>query len=248
MDAYRRLVEWTRHFQGEALDVIRAYLGVGLFVRGVLLVQDSTLMLQHTAEPAFVSAALMHYVAVAHLVGGLLLAVGLFTRVAALVQVPILFGAVFFVHLHEGLLAAGQSLEFAALVLVLLLVLSVFGSGRWSADHYLFERPTGVPLDERIFGSFKLPDDVERDIPERSTRTSSSNTGATEARECACGRDLNHPRVTVEPRYGFLSGVRFLIGISAPVKEVVYWCEECGTVMQRSRDPDTLEKYRWHTS
>ncbi len=65
---------------------------------------------------------------------------------------------------------------------------------------------------------------------------------------CNCGNDLNHPGVVVEPRYGLLGSLLFLLGISAPVKEVVYWCEKCGTVMQRSRDAALLKKYRWHTS
>jgi rubrerythrin len=39
-----------------------------------------------------------------------------------------------------------------------------------------------------------------------------------------------------------------MLGISAPVKEIVWYCEECGTVMNRSRDPELLERYRWHTS
>ena len=66
--------------------------------------------------------------------GGAFLAVGLYTRIAALVQVPILAGAVFLVHWHDGLLSADQSLEFSALVLFLLVLVCAFGSGRWSLD------------------------------------------------------------------------------------------------------------------
>src|SRR5688572_20796337 len=81
-----------------------------------------------------------HYVAAAHIVGGILLAIGLRTRLAAALQVPVLLGAVFFVHRAEGLLAVGQSLEFAALVLVMLITYALFGAGRVSADHWLAER------------------------------------------------------------------------------------------------------------
>jgi len=65
---------------------------------------------------------------------------------------------------------------------------------------------------------------------------------------CSCGNDLDHPRVTAEPKYGLFASLFFLLGISAPVKEVVFWCEVCGTVMKRSRDPELLNQYRWHTS
>jgi hypothetical protein len=54
--------------------------------------------------------------------------------------------------------------------------------------------------------------------------------------------------VTAEPRYGWSAGFFFMLGISAPVKEVVFRCEKCGTVMKRTRDSDILREYRWHTS
>ncbi len=56
-------------------------------------------------------------------------------------QIPILFGAVFFVHWQEGLFAAGQSgqsLELAALVLFLLVLVFLAGSGDLSMDHHFF--------------------------------------------------------------------------------------------------------------
>jgi putative oxidoreductase len=74
----------------------------------------------------------------AHLAGGALLALGLITRTAAIVQIPALIGAVFFVHLREGLFRTGQSLELSSLVLFLLCVFAVFGGGRLSLDHYAF--------------------------------------------------------------------------------------------------------------
>ena len=65
---------------------------------------------------------------------------GLGTRVAAAVQIPPLIGAVLFVHIGEGLLTAGQSLEFAALVLAMLSAFTVFGAGRVSLDAWLPKR------------------------------------------------------------------------------------------------------------
>jgi uncharacterized membrane protein YphA (DoxX/SURF4 family) len=74
----------------------------------------------------------------AHFGGGALLALGLVTRLAAAIQVPALVGAVFFVHIHDGLMSQSQSLELAVLVLFMLLVFMVFGAGRLSLDRYLF--------------------------------------------------------------------------------------------------------------
>ncbi len=118
------------------LDALRVYLGTGLFFRGLaLLMTDGGLQqLLGATEPGLGLTGLSVYVIAAHLVGGALLAVGLYTRLAALVQLPVLVGAVFLVHWRDGLLSADQSLEFSALVLFLLLLVCTFGSGRWSLD------------------------------------------------------------------------------------------------------------------
>lgn len=118
------------------LDVIRVYLGAGLFVRGLALVGLDAGILQLTGGvmPGIPLRGVAIYVMGAHLVGGAFLIVGLYTRLAALIQLPILVGAVFLVHWQEGLLSANQSLEFSALVLFLLLLVCVFGSSDWSLD------------------------------------------------------------------------------------------------------------------
>jgi uncharacterized membrane protein YphA (DoxX/SURF4 family) len=273
MPMYRNLVDWIDGHQEVVLDIIRVYLGVGLFVRGVLFVTqtDGVAALVDMSEFSLASAALVHYVTFAHLLGGLMLAAGLLTRIAALAQIPILVGAVFLVHLHDGLLSADQSLEFSALVLFLLVVVFVFGSGRWSADYYVFEQEAseedlepwwreddveatgdGATPDEAPVGSAEpnapTPAGSDDGMPVATQTAPSTVTASPRVQQCACGNDLSHPRVTVEPRYSWTSGFFFMLGISAPVKEIVFYCEECGTVMKRSQDPDLLERYRWHTS
>ncbi len=122
-------------------DLMRTYLGIGLFVRGVLFVSQPELVLGYLQDVHswFLPYVLVHFVAVAHLCGGVMLALGLATRLAAALQVPILFGAVFLVHSQAGLLNVGQSLEFSGLVLALLIVYLTFGSGRLSIDAFLKE-------------------------------------------------------------------------------------------------------------
>lgn len=223
----------------------------------------------------FWSGMVVHYVAVAHLVGGALMAIGLLTRIAALVQVPVLVGAVFLVHSQNALLSANQSLEFSALVLFLLLVIFAFGSGQWSADAYIFGRATsrqpeagqasraalpttdedaagqkgGIapsPAPPQYASSHAVQPDVAVSEAVASPPVEREAVWTTKAETCDCGNDLNHPRVTVEPRYSTWALLYFLLGISAPVKEVVFWCETCSTVMKRTRDPDVLRKYRYH--
>jgi uncharacterized membrane protein YphA (DoxX/SURF4 family) len=118
-------------------DLLRIYLGVALFVRGALFVADPGRVLSFVVRSGdwFWPLLIAHYVGMAHLGGGILLTLGLATRLAAAIQVPILFGAVFLVHWHEGILSAGQGLELAGLVLVMLLAFSIFGAGPLSLDH-----------------------------------------------------------------------------------------------------------------
>jgi len=260
MNRMQKGIRWLNENQDLALDLVRTYLGIGLFVRGILFMGDvgpSVEGLAGGAELSFASAALMHYVTLAHLVGGASLAIGLLTRIAALVQVPILFGAVFLVHFQDGLLTADQSLEFAALVLFLLVVITLFGPGRWSVDHYIFVREEPSELDKMVMQIFE-PAREEHGAGQRATeQPAGASVQPPEATDvaapvrtetCDCGHDIHHPRVTAEPRYGAFAALRFMLGISAPVKEVVFWCEKCDTVIKRTRDPEVLRKYRWHTS
>jgi putative oxidoreductase len=129
-----------RHRDG-LMELVRIYLGVALFVRGMVFWAyegDDPLFGYHQdIHSLFAQAAFAHYIIGAHLAGGLLMAIGLLTRIAALIQIPILFVAVTFLHAREGLFAAGQNLELSALVLFLLVLILIQGSGRWSVDAWL---------------------------------------------------------------------------------------------------------------
>lgn len=142
MERLERMRDWLDARREYPFEVVRIFLGVALFVRGLhfvthagdvrALLEQGGVRLDFTA-----SLALAHYVAIAHLCGGVLLAAGIVTRLAAAIQVPVLLGAVFFVHLRQGLFGAGQGLELAVLVLVLLLAAVFHGGGKLSVDEYL---------------------------------------------------------------------------------------------------------------
>ena len=135
-----RMDDWIDENRDVFFDLMRIYLGIGLFVKGIQFTWDdgyiSNLLLQ-AGRLQVLSTAIAHYIPIAHIGGGLLLAMGFMTRTAVLFQLPILAGAVFLIHLQEGLFTRGQNLEFTALVLFLLLLILVHGPGRLSVDHYL---------------------------------------------------------------------------------------------------------------
>jgi uncharacterized membrane protein YphA (DoxX/SURF4 family) len=85
----------------------------------------------------WVSLGIAHYVAFAHLVGGLFIAMGLVTRVAILFQLPILIGAVFFINPQRGFYSENAELWSSIIVLLLLIFFLIWGSGKLSVDHLI---------------------------------------------------------------------------------------------------------------
>ena len=142
MERLRRLTAWLDARRDWCFDLLRVYLGLGLLAKGWLFAARPGLLNEWMDNGRMLAAPplLAHYVVLAHVCGGLMMAAGLLTRLAAVVQVPILVGAVFFVHMGEGLFTRAQNLEFTLLTLFLLVLVGAHGSGRWSVDYYLFAR------------------------------------------------------------------------------------------------------------
>lgn len=122
-----------------AIELIRIYLGVALFFKGIHFMinpQDLGYFLNQ-GQLNVLETVISHYVISGHLVGGLLMSVGLLTRVGALIQLPILTGALLFVHSKEILFSTTQNIELTTLVLFLLGLFSIIGSGNMSVDYHV---------------------------------------------------------------------------------------------------------------
>jgi putative oxidoreductase len=138
MKRINELLQTLEKNRETAYSIVRIYLGIALFVRGIILFADPAAI---TTLSGAQEMYMWHsYIVGAHLIGGLLLALGILTRIAALFQIPILLGAVFFIHIKQGLITGGQSLELAGLVLVLLFVYLLFGSGKYSIDKAISDK------------------------------------------------------------------------------------------------------------
>jgi len=89
--------------------------------------------------PAF-GTVLAWYLIVAHLVGGVLIIIGLWTRWAALANVPPVASAVFLLHFRQGFFmtpvgpTSVGGYEFSLTVLVATIALSLLGSGAACVD------------------------------------------------------------------------------------------------------------------
>ncbi len=69
------------------------------------------------------------YLILAHGLGGVFLVLGLFTRWAALANVPVMLGALLFVHLRHGFWAFKNGYEYVLVLAVVSLAVAMIGGG-----------------------------------------------------------------------------------------------------------------------
>src|SRR5689334_18275284 len=106
--------KWGNSHRPGFLDIFRIVLGVYITYKGLNFITNMDELEGMTTSgvnAAYAGAALAHYIVFVHILGGPLIAVGLFTRIICALQVPILIGAVFFVNHEEGFLALGNHME-----------------------------------------------------------------------------------------------------------------------------------------
>ena len=72
------------------------------------------------------------YLILAHGLGGILLVLGIYTRWAALANVPVMLGAIVFVHLKNGFWAHQQGYEYVLVLLVATVTTAMIGGGALS--------------------------------------------------------------------------------------------------------------------
>lgn len=136
MLSIKSLNKWANAHTYYWLDLLRVALGVFYFIKGIQFVSQTEKLVE-LIEPLKGFGGIMltiHYVAPAHLVGGLLIAFGLLTRWALVAQLPILLGAILINFV--GVMVPGQLVE--ALVVLLLTAFFIFyGSGKHSADYMM---------------------------------------------------------------------------------------------------------------
>ncbi|MGQ7854284.1 DoxX family protein [Pedobacter sp. WC2501] len=148
MNVIRKIEHWGDVHHSKWLDYLRIVLGLIIFGKGVSFVSDTSVLQNMITQNnvfgfsgVLISVAI-HIVAFAHLVGGILITLGLVTRFAVVIQIPILLFAVFFVNLTSGFSTPNSELWFSVLVLFLLIMFWVVGSGPLSVDEGL-KRKTG---------------------------------------------------------------------------------------------------------
>lgn len=132
---------WGDAHHPKILDVIRLLLGAFLFIKGLVFLNSFAflrdLIITSNAlnfSPASITL-IIYYVTLVHMIGGFFIFIGLITRFSALVQIPVVFAAVFFVNILNSYF--NSELWLSILVLSLLALFAVIGSGPLSVDRLL---------------------------------------------------------------------------------------------------------------
>lgn len=134
------VTEKTSLTQPRWLTLVRIALGLVLFWKAILFIHDTTalqLMIQRTGVGIFSqnSVIIAFLVSYLGLLCGLFILCGLFTRTSCIIQIPILFVAVFFVNIRS---VENSNFEWwlSLAVLLLLILFAIIGSGTISADEF----------------------------------------------------------------------------------------------------------------
>lgn len=141
MGFIHKFERWGDTHHPKMLDIIRMLLGVFLVSKGYTFLNHLPFLRDLIIENKAISQSpelvtfILYYVTYVHLVGGTLIFFGLSTRLAALFQLPIVFGAVFFVNILSSFV--NVELWLSILILALLLLFVVIGSGPLSLDENL---------------------------------------------------------------------------------------------------------------
>ena len=135
--------------QAWGTTLLRLIVGAVLVMHGYLALtllgpQTVAGYITRMGYPSSLAAILAWYLIVVHLAGGFLIIIGLWTRWAALANIPPLASAVLLLHLNQGFfmkvieVAPGRNgvggYEFSLTVLVATIALVILGSGAASVD------------------------------------------------------------------------------------------------------------------
>src|SRR5882724_9268126 len=126
MNLVQRVEHWGDTHHPQWLDIVRIALGAFLCFKGVEFLTNMGTMLNlvtnRMAFGSFSSMMMSNYIAFAHLLGGILLILGVLTRFACIIQIPILLGAIFFVNLSPDMYRPFSETLLSVVVFLLLVL------------------------------------------------------------------------------------------------------------------------------
>jgi putative oxidoreductase len=143
MGMLQQVEKWSTTHHPRWFILPRVALGVCLIVKGISFMSNTVSLESLLAETnvGINGSWLALIITWLHLLCGFLIIIGLLTRWAALLMIPILLGAVVFVNAPRGVFAAESEFGFSLVVLVMLILFFIEGGGPLSLDDYFKKNP-----------------------------------------------------------------------------------------------------------
>jgi len=145
MGTLQQMNQWSMTHHPRWLVLLRVALGICLFFKGIIFISNTAVLEEMLSASRFTSSESMNWlrfiIPFCHLLGGFLIIIGLLTRWAVIVQIPILLGAILFVNSKRGVFAGESELFLSLLILILLILFFVEGGGPLSLDNYFRKNP-----------------------------------------------------------------------------------------------------------
>jgi len=144
MNVVHRIETWGNTHHPKFLDIVRIALGAFLLLKGISFMNNTEYLKQLITDQNIVDfsggllMALVYYVAFSHMVGGILIGVGILTRFGCIIQIPIVVGAIFLSGIFQD--AINYMVWPSVAALAALIIFLILGSGPWSLDRYLAEQ------------------------------------------------------------------------------------------------------------
>jgi len=140
MGTIQEIHNWSLAHHPRWLVVLRVALGLCLLIKGISFMISAVhpqQILQDTSLSAW-SDILIIFITWAHLLGGFLICIGLFTRWAVLLQMPILLAAIILMVNQTGIFVSGADLPFTVFIFLMLVFFLIEGGGPLSLDNHYF--------------------------------------------------------------------------------------------------------------
>ena len=136
MNLLQRLEYWGDRHHPRWMDIVRIALGAFLVYKGIDFLNNMSelvgLMRNQTNFGDFAYVLAGHYAVFVHILGGILLILGVLTRFACIIQIPVILGAIFFISTNKDMLRPYSELFLTIIVLLLLIYFLIAGNGAWS--------------------------------------------------------------------------------------------------------------------
>ena len=139
----QQMEKWSSTHHPKWLVLPRIALGICLIVKGISFIRNTVYLESLLAETKVgdSGAWLALVITWLHLLCGVLIIIGLFTRWATLLMIPILLGAVIFINAPKGIFAAESEFGFSLAILLMLVFFFIEGDGPLSLGDYFKKNP-----------------------------------------------------------------------------------------------------------